>query len=101
MLDKERPALVVSNNIRNEAAQHITVAAIRSNPKAALIPECFAVKASRANGLSHDSAADCGHLFTLDKSAFTKLLGRIEPIYLKILDRAIAVSMGLSFYPHP
>ncbi|MBI4062738.1 MAG: type II toxin-antitoxin system PemK/MazF family toxin [Elusimicrobia bacterium] len=97
-LDKLRPAVVVSNNIRNEAARHITVAAVRSNPKAALIPECFTLKASATNGLDHDSVVDCGHLFTLDKSLFNRQLGRLEPQNLRLLNQAISISLALAPY---
>jgi mRNA interferase MazF len=48
-----------------------------------------------AEGLDHDSAINCDNLFTLPKDVLTRRRGRLGPMKLTQLDRALIIALGL------
>ena len=53
------------------------------------------VELGKAEGLSHESAANCDNLFTLPKAVLTRRRGHLGPTKLVALDRAITIALGL------
>jgi len=69
---KQRPALVVQNDVNNRRMTNVIVAAItttkhRSGQPTQLLVE-FASPVGQQSGLAHDSVVTCENLVTLDKS---------------------------------
>lgn len=53
------------------------------------------VSLDEADGLKHDSAANCDNLFTLPKSLLKRRRGQIGAQKLADLDNALAIALGL------
>jgi mRNA interferase MazF len=53
------------------------------------------VELGTAEGLDRESAANCDNLFTLPKSVLTRRRGRLGPVKLDALDRALIIALGL------
>ena len=95
MKDKH-PALVVQNDKANRFSGLIIIVPITGNLKAADLPVGVKIIPPEG-GLSKPSVIHCGHIYTVDKSEFTRdrLAGRISAeIMLKVND-ALKVSLEL------
>lgn len=90
---KERPALIVSLDIRNKLAGDVIAVPLSTNlreaPTHVLIPK-------GAGGLHHDSMAKCEQVTTLDKSFLLKgpFSGRIAEETLQEIHQAILNALG-------
>jgi len=91
---KNRPALVVSLDIRNKLASDIIVVplstTLRQSPTHVLLQE-------GEGGLSKASMAKCEQVTTIDKSLLIRgpLAGRISDERMREIERAIMVAIGL------
>jgi len=88
------PALIVQNDVGNQASQLTIVAAITSNLRVARLPVAVRLAPSES-GLPRPSVAYLGHLYTLDKRRLGRRVGSLPPSRLQRVDRAIQVSLGL------
>ena len=88
------PALVVQNDIGNQASHLTIVAAITSNLRVNRLPVGVPIS-PRESGLPRPSVVHLGHLYTVDKRRLGRRVGRLHPIRLRRVDHAIQVSLGL------
>jgi mRNA interferase MazF len=86
-----RPAVIVTRQIAIPFLENVIVAmvtaTIRNLP--AEIP------LGRAQGLDHQSVANCDNLYTVSKSALGRVRGRLDSEQLARLDAALRVALGL------
>lgn len=88
------PALIVQNDVGNQASQLTIVAAITSNLRVSRLP--VGVKVSpQESGLPKPSVVHLGHLYTVDKRRLGRRVGSLPQARLRQVDRAIQVSLGL------
>lgn len=91
---KNRPALVVSLDIRNKLAGDIIVVplstTLRQSPAHVLFEE-------GEGGLSKSSMAKCEQVTTIDKSLLVRgpFSGRISDSKMKEIEKAIMISIGV------
>lgn len=90
---KMRPALVVQNDAGNRYAPQVIVAAIRHDADKGL-PVQVPIPRGVA-GLTKDSVVDCGFLATVLKEQLGPRLGSLPSQYLRAVDDALGVSLGL------
>lgn len=88
------PCVVVQNDIGNQHSALTVVVAITSNLRVASLPIGVLLRAGEA-GLATDSAAHCGHIYTVDKNRLGKMLGQLSAARLTQLDQALIRSLGL------
>jgi len=89
-----RPVLVIQNNIGNKHSPTVIVAPITSklDVKAKLPTHCYI---GTDNGLELPSIVLLEQLRTIDKVRLTDYIGRIDDQYIKGINRALAISIGL------
>ena len=88
------PALIVQNDVGNQASQLTIVAAITSNLRVSRLP--VGVKVSpQESGLPKPSVVHLGHLYTVDKRRLGRRVGSLPQARLRQVDRAIQVRLGL------
>ncbi|GAB4416907.1 MAG: hypothetical protein OHK0032_12920 [Thermodesulfovibrionales bacterium] len=91
---KNRPAVVVSLDIRNKLANDIIVVPLSTNlrqsPTHVLLPE-------GEGGLSRDSMAKCEQITTIDKSLLLKgpFSGKISDDKMREIEKAIIIAIGV------
>lgn len=91
---KERPALIVQNDIGNQYAPTTIIAAIHKADVEKELPICVLVRAGTA-GLTKDSVIDTGHLLTVDKRRLGRLWGMVPPSVQEEVEEALKVSLAL------
>lgn len=91
---KDRPALVVSMDVRNELANDIIVVPLSTNLRKSPT-HVFLQK--NEGGLSKLSVAKCEQITTVDKSFLIKgpFAGKISEEKMEEIERAIMVSIGI------
>ena len=92
-IGKQRPALVISNNINNRNADTVTVVPITSNTAKVYPFEVFLPKG--AAGLQEDSKVKCEQIRTIDKSRLKRKIGEISEDILKEVEKAILIHLGI------
>jgi len=92
-IGKQRPALVISNNINNRNADTVTVVPITSNTAKVYPFEVFLPKG--AAGLQEDSKVKCEQIRTIDKSRLKRKIGEIGEDILKKVEKAILIHLGI------
>lgn len=88
------PALVIQNDVGNQASQLTIVAAITGNLRVARLPVGVLIP-PRESGLPRPSVVHLGHLYTVDKCRLGRRAGNLAQARLRDVDRAIQVSLGL------
>lgn len=88
------PALIVQNDVGNQASQLTIVAAITSNLRVARLPVGVQIS-PRESGLPRPSVVHLGHLYTIDKRRLGRRAGSLPIARLREVDRAAQVSLGL------
>ena len=91
---KTRPALVVQNDIANRYSPITSVAAITSTINTRPRPTKVLVKAAEG-GLSGDSMVLLNQIRSVDKRRLLKRLGKLRPVTLEDVNRALLISFGL------
>jgi mRNA interferase MazF len=91
---KERPALVVSLDVRNRLANDVIVVPLSTTLRPA--PTHVELPAGEG-GLKETSMAKCEQVTTLDKSFLTRgpFAGTINPLLIQEIEKAIQRSIGI------
>ena len=90
-----RPVLVIQNDIGNEFAATVIVAPLTTRPFTKSYPTNVAIPGGIA-GIKEDSTVLLSQIRTIDKVRLEKKIGHLSPGYLSEVNRAIAISLGLS-----
>ena len=89
----KRPALIIQNNIGNEKASTIIVAAISSSVK--IYPMNVKIDPPEG-GLERPSIVKTGQILTVSKERLEKRFGKISAKKMEEVNRAIKLSLDLS-----
>jgi len=89
----DRPALVVSNDVNNQVARTVTVAAITRTIPSKQYP--MNVFLSGGGALPWDGTILCGQLFTIDKQDLRRYRGTLDPPQVAQVDQALAKALAL------
>jgi len=88
------PSIIVQNDLGNRFSDLTIVVAVTSNLRVASLPVGVFLPAGMG-GLHRDSAAHCGHLYTVDKSRLGVKIGELPADKMVEINEALAVSVGL------
>ena len=91
----KRPVIIIQNDIGNQYAPTVVVAAITSNLTRPKLPTHIAIL-SGESGLPVDSVILLDQIFTLDKNKLIKRIGTVNDAVLEQIDNALGISLGLS-----
>ncbi|MCO5243886.1 MAG: type II toxin-antitoxin system PemK/MazF family toxin [Anaerolineae bacterium] len=86
------PALVIQNDVGNQASALTIVAAITSNLRVARLPAEFLPSLAV---LPKPSAVHLGHIYSVDQTRLRQRAGQLGAATMRKVDRAIAISLGL------
>jgi mRNA interferase MazF len=87
-----RPGLIIQNDIGNQFASTMIIAAITTTLKK--YPVTVLIEEGKA-GLKKNSMVNLSQILTIDKSRLIKKLGKLEENKIQEVDNAIKVSLGL------
>ncbi len=87
------PAMVISNNKGNYNSTTVIVAAISSKLKGKHLPTHLLMEPDC--GLKHQSVLFLEQIMTTDKQCLGFKIGRVSDAFLKQVDQALAISVGL------
>lgn len=88
------PALVIQNDVGNQASALTIVAAVTSNLRADRLPVGVLVEPGES-GLPRPSVVHLGHIYSVDQTRLRQRAGRLDAETMRKVDRAISVSLGL------
>jgi mRNA interferase MazF len=88
-IQKERPALIVSNDIANRLLNRVQVVPLTSNVDRLFPSEAYVT----VNSVQHKAMAD--QLTTVSKKRITNQMGTISQSDMQGVERAIRVQLGL------
>jgi len=94
-INKTRPALIISNDISNQAAQTVTVIPITSSTEKVYPFETLL--SSQESGLPKSSKAKCNQIRTIDKKRLVKSLGKVSKKELKEIEDSLSIHLGMYF----
>jgi mRNA interferase MazF len=94
-IKKNRPALVIQNDIGNRYSPLTIVAAITSKVSPVPYPVEVVIEPTSANGLGVRSAIRLDQIRTVDRQRLIKRLGQIDRSIMTKVDEAIRISLGL------
>ena len=87
--------MVIQNDVGNEAAPTVIVAPLTT--KSFMKPYPINVHIPRgAAGLKENSTILLSQIRTIDKNRLDRKIGHLPPSYLKEVDQAICISLGLT-----
>lgn len=89
-IQKERPALIVSNDIANRLLNRVQVVPLTSNVDRLFPSEAYVL----VNKVQHKAMAD--QLTTVSKKRITNQMGTISQSDMQGVERAIRVQLGLT-----
>ena len=93
-----RPVLVVQNNKGNKHSPTILVACITSKAHSKhYLPTHYVIP--KHVGLKYDSLVMMEQIKVIDEKRIIKYIGKLSPKFMKILDKKIKISFGLT-YPY-
>lgn len=93
-----RPVLVVQNNKGNKHSPTILVACITSKAHSKhYLPTHYVIP--KHVGLKYDSLVMMEQIKVIDEKRIIKYIGKLSPRFMKILDKKIKISFGLT-YPY-
>ena len=85
-----RPAVVMSNDNRNDYAPTILAIPISGEERGVMLPTHVFLAKGKSSGLTKDSRALCEQIASLEKSCFVEgPVGKLESIVLNALVKAI------------
>jgi mRNA interferase MazF len=93
-IQKTRPALVIQNDIGNQYSPATIVAAITSKFDLPPYPTEMVMEPEES-GLNRRSAVVLNQIRTVDRRRLIKRIGKASPEVMRLVDRAIQVSLGL------
>ena len=88
-IQKERPAIIVSNDIANRLLNRVQVVPLTSNVDRLYPSEAYVL----VNNVQHKAMAD--QIATISKRRLTNQMGRISQADMHAVERAIKVQLGL------
>lgn len=88
-----RPVLIIQNDIGNRYSPTVIVAPITTGTKAKLPTHCYLYEGRETK---ESSVVLLEQLRTLDKRRLKKYIGKLKKSSMNEVDRALAVSVGLS-----
>jgi mRNA interferase MazF len=88
------PCIIVQNDVGNQRSALTIVVAVTGNVRVASLPVGVLIPAGTA-GLSKDSAAHCGHVYSIDQSRLGQRMGQLPVGLLRQIDRALLRSLDL------
>lgn len=88
-----RPAMVVQNNVGNRHSPTVIVAAITTEIKKTRQPTH--VQLGSKFGLPQESMLMLEQLTTIDKVMLRQYIGAVDEAFMKTVDRALSVSVGI------
>jgi len=91
---KTRPALILQNDIANRSSPITIVAAITSKFDEELYPTEVLVRAPEG-GLDADSVVLLNQIRSVDRRRLMRRVGRLRPETMRLVDRALVLSLGL------
>ena len=91
---KTRPALILQNDIANRSSPITIVAAITSKFDDELYPTEVLVRAPEG-GLDADSVVLLNQIRSVDRRRLMRRVGRLVPETMRLVDRALMLSLGL------
>lgn len=94
-----RPVLIVQNDVGNRFSPTVIAAAITSQKDKAKLPTHIQLQAT-GSGLARDSIVLLEQIRTLDKQRLRERMGRLDPVSMDRVDRALQVSFGLDIPQH-
>lgn len=93
-----RPVLIVQNNKGNKHSPTILVACITSKAHSKhYLPTHYVIP--KHVGLKYDSMVMMEQIKVIDEKRIIKYIGKLSPRFMKILDKKIKISFGLT-YPY-
>ena len=90
-----RPVVVIQNDVGNEAAPTVIVAPLTTKSFTKHYPINVHIPQGIA-GLKENSTILLSQIRTIDKTRLDRKIGHLPPSYLKQVDQAIRISLGLS-----
>jgi len=95
-INKTRLALIISNDINNQAAQTVTVIPIASTTEKSYPFEAFL--SSQETGLPKDFKVKCNQIRRIDKKRLVKCIGRVSIEKMKReVEEALLIHLGMYF----
>ena len=94
-IKKTRPALIIQNDVANRWSPVTIVAAISSRPDAPVYPADVPVDPPEGS-LSAPSVVLLNQIRTIDRRRLVRRLGRLRAETMKLVDRALQISLGLA-----
>lgn len=91
---KTRPALILQNDIANRSSPITIVAAITSKFDQELYPTEVLVRTPEG-GLDADSVVLLNQIRSVDRRRLMRRIGRLTPETMRLVDRALLLSLGL------
>jgi mRNA interferase MazF len=90
-----RSVLIIKNDTGNKHSKTVIVASItsRTDTKPKMPTHCF-IKAQQ--GLGRDSLVMLEQIRTIDKERLKEYIGTLDSVFINKIDRALAISVGLS-----
>ncbi|MDR3344944.1 MAG: type II toxin-antitoxin system PemK/MazF family toxin [Oscillospiraceae bacterium] len=89
-----RPVLIIQNDVGNKHSPTVIIAAITSKAMKTTLPTHCILSAHA--GLDRDSVVLLEQIRTIDKRRLKDHVGTLEPSDMLAVDKALAVSVGLS-----
>ncbi|MFV9504070.1 MAG: type II toxin-antitoxin system PemK/MazF family toxin [Oscillochloridaceae bacterium umkhey_bin13] len=88
-IQKERPAVIISNDIANRLLNRVQVVPLTSNVDRLYPSEAYVM----VNNVQHKAMAD--QVTTVSKKRLTNQMGRLSQADVQAVERAIKVQLGL------
>lgn len=88
-----RPVIVIQNDKGNQHSPTVIIAAITSNIKKTSLPTHIVLP--EMEGLSKKSVVLLEQIRTIDKSRLSNKIGSIDNEYMRKIDEAILISLGI------
>lgn len=92
-INKTRPALIISNDINNQAAKTVTVIPITSNIEKVYPFETLL--SSQESGLPKNSKVKCNQIRTVDKKRLVKSIGKVSIEKIKEVEDSLLIHIGM------
>ena len=90
-----RPVVIIQNDLGNEKAPTVIIAPLTTTSFTKHFPTNVYVPAG-TSGLNQDSTILLSQIRTIDKSRLSSKIGHLPPVHLGEVNRAIAISLGLT-----
>ena len=94
-IKKDRPALIVSNDINNQYASTVTILAITGYKGEKIFPYEVLIPLLPETGLTKESKVKCSQIRTVDKSRLLHLIGKIRDNWWLEIERALKIHLGM------